>query len=199
MNLKPLINQLLSYFLQGVLLVVPSVATIYVLYQLFVVLDSLIPFELFPGAGILIIVTLLTLLGVLGSTIIIQPFSSVFKSFLDRAPLVKVIYDAIKDLVSAFVGKKKSFNTPVLVQMSKDATVQKLGFITSENLEALGIEGKVAVYLPHSYAFSGNLFVVDASLVTPINAKSSDVMKFIVSGGVAQRELEEEIKNSTGE
>ena len=46
-------------------------------------------------------------------------------------------------------------------------------------------ESQVAVYLPHSYAFSGNLFIVDKENITPLNASSAEVMKFIVSGGVA--------------
>jgi uncharacterized membrane protein len=46
----------------------------------------------------------------------------------------------------------------------------------------------VAVYLPHSYAFSGNLFIVPAENITPVNVKSADFMKFIVSGGVAEVE-----------
>tara|TARA_Y100000782_G_scaffold114469_1_gene150728 strand:- start:3094 stop:3702 length:609 start_codon:yes stop_codon:yes gene_type:complete len=186
MNTKQVINQLLSYFFQGVLLIVPFATTVYVLYELFILIDSLIPIELFPGSGILIIVTFLTLLGILGSTIIVKPFTTFFTRFLKRAPLIKVIYDAIKDLVSAFVGKKKSFNSPVLVRMSKDSTVEKLGFVTTDDLSELGIKDKVAVYLPHSYAFSGNLYIVSTEYITPVKAKSGDVMKFIISGGVAQ-------------
>ena len=40
--------------------------------------------------------------------------------------------------------------------------------------------------MPHSYAFSGNLFIVEKKNVKVIDQKASDVMKFIVSGGVAQ-------------
>jgi uncharacterized membrane protein len=42
----------------------------------------------------------------------------------------------------------------------------------------------VAVYLPHSYNFSGNLFFVDANRVEKVNVDSAAYMKFIVSGGV---------------
>ena len=56
--------------------------------------------------------------------------------------------------------------------------------MTSDDLTELGIpSGKVAVYLPHSYAFSGNLFIVPAENITLVDAKAADVMKFIVSGG----------------
>ena len=59
--------------------------------------------------------------------------------------------------------------------------------ITNEDLEKLKInEGRVLVYIPHSYNFSGNLYVVEKKYITPIDASSSEVMKLIVSGGVAE-------------
>ena len=64
--------------------------------------------------------------------------------------------------------------------------LEKLGFITQKDLSKLGIEGKVAVYLPHSYNFSGNLYIVPIENVTPIDASASESMKFIVSGGVTE-------------
>ncbi len=87
--------------------------------------------------------------------------------------------------MSAFVGKDKKFTEPVLVKVNKDSDLEKLGFITQHDLTELGIEaGKVAVYLPHSYNFSGNLFIVPSANVKPLNVNSAEVMKFIVSAGV---------------
>jgi uncharacterized membrane protein len=173
-----------SYLLQGVLLAVPVAATVYVVYKLFAAIDSIIPFDI-PGLGLLVLIAILTLLGFLGTTIIADPVMAYFKRLLDKAPLLKSIYSAVKDLTTAFVGKKKSFTEPVLVKMMIDSDVQKFGFITNKDLSELGIgEDKVAVYLPHSYAFSGNLYIVPKRNVTSIDAKSADIMKFIVSGGV---------------
>ena len=66
----------------------------------------------------------------------------------------------------------------------------KPGFVTQSDLGLLGKPGMVAVYLPHSYNFSGNLFFVDASRVEKIQIDATLYMKFIVSGGVT--ELKEE-------
>jgi len=97
--------------------------------------------------------------------------------------------------MNAFVGKDKKFTEPVLVKVNKDSELEKLGFITQHDLTTLGIEaGKVAVYLPHSYNFSGNLFIVPASNVKPLNANSAEIMKFIVTAGVTAIP---EHKNST--
>jgi uncharacterized membrane protein len=49
---------------------------------------------------------------------------------------------------------------------------------------SLGLADFVTVYLPHSYAVSGVLWIFPKTSVTPINADSAEVMAFIVSGGV---------------
>lgn len=186
MPAQPLFKRLLGYFLRGALLITPLAGTLYVIYKIFEVIDGIIPFQI-PGLGLLTLIVFLTFVGYVGGYIIGQPIIQYFQRLLDKAPLVKTIYTSIKDLLSAFVGKEKRFDRPVLVKLNKDSNVEKLGFITREDLSSLGIEqDKVAVYLPHSYAFSGNLFIVPRENVRTINASSTDVMKFIVSGGVAK-------------
>jgi uncharacterized membrane protein len=112
--------------------------------------------------------------------------------------LVKVIYSSIKDLLSAFVGKERKFNTPVLVTVNPVSDLEKMGFLTQEDVSHIGIEGKkVAVYFPHSYNFSGEMFIVPAAQVKKINAAASDVMKFIVSGGVTNITLKSDKDDET--
>ena len=53
-------------------------------------------------------------------------------------------------------------------------------------LLAIGREELLAVYFPHSYNFSGELVLVPAANVTYLDLPSSEVMKFIVSGGVSR-------------
>jgi uncharacterized membrane protein len=184
-------QKIIGFFFQGILLTVPLAATIYVVYRLFVAIDGIIPVDI-PGLGLLTLLVLISLLGFLGTTFIAQPVIFYFQRLLNKAPALKSIYSTVKDITTAFVGKKKSFEQPILVKMNKDADIEKLGFITRKDLSSIGVKGnKVAVYLPHSYAFSGNLYIVPAENITPIDAKASDVMKFIVSGGVTNIELTE--------
>ena len=176
---------LLSYFFRGMLLTIPLALTVYLIFYVFNTLDHLIPFDQ-PGLGVLALLLFITLMGVLGSTFIADPIKRYFNQILERAPLIKTIYSSIKDLLSAFVGDKKGFSQPVLVQLGSEPGLEKLGFITAEDLSALNLgEDKIAVYLPFSYAFTGNLFITDKKRITPLDANSSEVMKFIVSGGVA--------------
>ena len=112
---------------------------------------------------------------------------SFFTKLLDKTPLVSLIFKSVKDLLSAFVGTEKKFNRPVLVKINKSADVERLGFITQDNMNDLGIEDKkIAVYLPSSYGILGDLYIVPSKNVTPIDTNSTEVMKFIVSGGVSK-------------
>ncbi|MBK6776156.1 MAG: DUF502 domain-containing protein [Flavobacteriales bacterium] len=174
----------LGFFLRGLLLVVPIAAIIWASVRALNLLDGLIPVGI-PGLGILILLAGITIIGWLGSTFLYEPLAALGEEVLQRIPFLKSIFDALKDLMEALVGNKRKFDRPVLVRMIKGAEIEKLGFLTQSDLSLLGIPGnKVAVYLPHSFAWSGNLYIVPADNVTPIDAGAGDVMKFIVSGGV---------------
>ena len=181
-------KKFINYFLQGLLYIVPITVTLYVVYWTFQKIDGILLFQ-FPGLGLIVIILLITLIGFVGSAIITSPINSFFQRLLKRAPLLQTIYSSVKDLMSTFVGKKKGFNTPVLIKLYENSTIERIGFITNEDLTTLGIkEGKILVYLPHSYAFSGQLFVVERSYIKPIDASSAEIMKLIVSGGVTEIE-----------
>jgi uncharacterized membrane protein len=187
--------------LQGLLFIAPLAITIYIVYQLFTFIDGILKellikwFDIYiPGLGILIIILLLMLIGFMGKTILGRPLKAAFDKLQKRVPLLKLIYSAFNDLFSAFVGKEKKFNRPVLVLVNHISNLEKLGFLTEEDLTRLGEKDKVAVYFPHSYNFSGELFIVPRENVRPIDISPSDVMKFIVTAGVAGWD---EIENSS--
>jgi uncharacterized membrane protein len=192
--IKKVFRFLMNYFFQGLLFLAPVAITIWALFVLFnwingilqPYIDQVIGINI-PGLGIVILLVIILLIGFLGSTIVFRPIISYFDRLMIRAPLIKILYTAVKDLVSAFVGKKKRFNQPVLVRLGDGLDIERIGFLTNNDLSILGdANEKVAVYLPHSYAWSGNLIVVPAGNVTPIGASSTEVMKFIISAGLTQ-------------
>jgi uncharacterized membrane protein len=142
-----------------------------------------------PGLGILIILLFLILLGVIGETIFARPIKFLVSRILERAPLLKLIYTSVKDLFSAFVGKEKKFHRPVVVLVDEKNDLWRMGFLTNEKMDEMGLEGKVAVYFPFSYNISGILYVVPAERVKPMNISPSEAMKFIISGGVLEMDL----------
>lgn len=178
------IKRFLSYFFRGLIFVVPVALTIYIIVFMLRWIDGLIPSNI-PGLGLVIVIGAITALGYLASFFITRPFFDMFERYITRIPLVNILYTSIKDLIGAFVGEHKKFNIPVTVALNEERSVLKVGFITSSDLERISLPGYTSVYLPHSYNFSGNHFIVKNDMVTPLNMKSADAMKFVVSGGVS--------------
>lgn len=186
-------KKLARYFFQGLLYLAPTAITIYLIFFIFTKVDTgvrnliqdLIHIKI-PGIGILVLFLLITLLGFLGQTIIFQPLRMLVDNLMAKAPLVKLIYSSIKDLMSAFVGTEKKFDKPVLVKVNLVSNLEKMGFMTQTDLSEINIKDKVAVYFPHSYNFSGEMFIVPTEHITPLNISPADAMKFIVSGGVTK-------------
>ena len=184
-------KKLINYLLQGILYIAPLGITGYIIYISFTFIDGLLEELLMkffdvkiPGLGVLTLIVFLIFIGFLGRTIIAKPIKLIFKKIIENIPLLKFVYSALNDLFSAFVGKEKKFNKPVLVKVNLNSNLEKLGFITQENLEVLDEKDKVAVYFPHSYNFSGELFIVPRENIKSLKVNSSDVMKFIVSAGL---------------
>jgi uncharacterized membrane protein len=181
---KKLLRDLFGYFMRGLLLVVPFALTIYIISLALNFIDGLIGIKI-PGLGIAILLTSITFFGYLGSTLLVRSVFDLTENLITKLPFINTIYYSLKDLTSAFVGKKKKFDKPVLVTMNKEAQLQKLGFVTQKGLKTMNLPGSIAVYVPHSYNFSGDLFILPKDAVTPVDVASTEIMKFIVSGGVA--------------
>lgn len=186
-------KRIFTYFLQGLVLLGPLAVTLYSVFLMFDFVDRLIRdplkehFQLnVPGIGVVVLFITLTLLGIIAQTIVVKPFTYFTRRLLKRAPLLNVIYSSINDLFTAFVGKEKKFNIPVVVCINKENDLWKLGFVTEKNLEEFGLNEMVAVYFPFSYNISGELFFVPESSVKTIDLSPSEVMKFVVSGGVTK-------------
>lgn len=182
--LKHITAKLFSYFVKGLFLLAPVYITGYIIFNLLNSLDQEFYFY-FRGTGLAIMVAIIMIVGFLGSTFISIPVVQILEEGVSKLPLVGLIYFSLKDLIGAFVGDKKKFNQPVKILFNKENGIQKLGFITQTDLKFLDLEDSVVVYCPHSYAFSGEMFIVPTSSVTLLNIPASDVMKMIVSGGVS--------------
>jgi uncharacterized membrane protein len=186
-------KRFLKYFLRGLLVFVPVGVTIIIIVSVFTSLDTL--FEKYLTfihyaslrllVGLLIIIGSIFLIGLFASNLVGKKLFNLLDMIFNKVPLVKMLYSAIKDLVEAFAGEKKKFNKPVLVTLGTSSYAKIIGFMTRESLDNLGLKDHVAVYLPQSYNFAGNVLIFPKEAVTPLNIESSEIMTFIVSGGVA--------------
>lgn len=176
-------NWLIKNFLRGLVIVVPMALTIYLVYQTFQTLDRMLRLPV-PGAGLAIIVVATILIGALAGSFLMRTLLDMTEGVFTRAPIVRLIYSGIKDLLEAFVGNKRRFDKAVVVQVAD--RVKVFGFITREDLGSLAAAGDVAVYVPFSYTWDGCLIVVPREAVKPLEADSASVMALVVSGGVAR-------------
>jgi uncharacterized membrane protein len=176
-------RKLVNHFLRGLVLLAPLALTIYICWIVFATIDRWLGIPI-PGVGFLLTVALITLFGFLAGNLITRSLFGLVEGILSRLPFVRLLYTSTKDLLNAFVGEKRRFETPVLVHLTADRGANALGFITQESVDRLGIPGHVAVYLPQAYNFAGQMLLVPADRVTRITTSSADVMAFIVSGGV---------------
>lgn len=199
---KKILSSVAQLFFQGVVVLAPIGVTIWVVVSLFNWVDNFLPNLLnfiFPlqfaevdgqipkvtGLGFVVAITLVLFIGWLSSLFFVERLMSIFDKLLEKTPGVKIIYSSVKDFLEAFAGNKKKFDEPVLVNV--DSTdVWRIGFITQKNTEHFGLKDFVTVYVPHSYAISGITYIVSADRIKkmPKGVNASEVMKYVVSGGV---------------
>jgi len=187
---------LLNYFVKGLLIVVPLGAVIFLIYWAVSHIDNALNISgvfltdskgkslYIPGLGILNVLLIILLAGVLVTNVITEPIKQWFNRWLNHLPLFKFLYSSIKDLTEAFVGEEKKFNEPVLVDVNEFG-LKKIGFMVKKDMSALNLPGEVAIYFPFSYSFAGQVVIISADKVHPIDKSAAEVMKFVISGGVS--------------
>jgi len=178
-------NRLAKSFGQGLLVLAPVAITSYVVFVVVRKLDGWFHFPI-PGLGLVATVGIITTIGYLTSNVLGRRTLDVVEAMLSRVPIVRLLYGSLRDLFNAFVGDQKSFNKPVVVDLTDDGALKVLGFVTCEQFDDPQLDGHVAVYLPQAYNFAGNLLVVPRERVRRLDAEGAQFMAFIMSGGVAE-------------
>jgi len=177
------VTRFLNYFLKGIVFLAPLAITIYVCVRVFTTIDGWLGISI-PGVGFLVTVVLITLFGFIAQSFLTRGVLNGVENVLNRLPFVRLVYSSTRDLLDAFVGEKRRFDQPVLVQPYPGGVARAIGFVTQESLLGLGLPGHVTVYLPFSYSIAGQVLIFPTSAITRVNADSADVLAFIVSGGV---------------
>jgi uncharacterized membrane protein len=196
-----MITYLMRLFFQGLLLLLPAVLTTYLVYLIFTALNKTLFYavgaltsQLFPGleSGWLVTLTgigvtfgIIILTGLAASNYLGKYLLGRIDALLDRIPLFKMLYSSLKDLFGALLGDEKRFDTPVLVSITEDGAVRLMGFVTQPSMQTFGLEDDVAVYLPQSYNFAGNLIIVPRTRVQRLEMPAATVTAFLISGGVS--------------
>jgi uncharacterized membrane protein len=197
-------RKILQYFLQGLIILAPITITVWAVVSIFIYIDNILPnlvsylfpydvndgttgeMRKIPGLGFFVVITLVIIVGWVSSSFIVGRIVALFDHVLERTPGIKFLYTSVKDFIQAFAGNKKKFDKPVLVNVD-GPNVWRIGFMTQKDGSRFGMDAHVVVYIPHSYALSGIVYIVPTEKVKVLEHTSpAEAMKFIVSGGVSE-------------
>jgi uncharacterized membrane protein len=174
-----------KYFLRGAVIALPVALTFWISWRAIRWIDSWLGLPI-PGVGLLVVIGAMILVGMLATNVVTRAALDVFDSVMTRLPIVRLLYNAAKDLMQAFAGEKRRFSKAVRVRVDPEKELWILGFVTVDDATRLGLPDHVGVYLPQSYNFAGQFIVVPATQVERIQVESSEHLTFILSGGVAE-------------
>ncbi len=186
-------------FLKGLAVMIPAALTLAILWWfargaeqvLGGLLSGFLPEGWYvPGMGLLAAVAITILVGLLTHVILFQRLFALGEAILNRLPLVKSLYSAIKDFMAYFSpDNKAAMNKVVLVQLPGQA-FELLGFVTREDFSRLpvqlSVDDPVAVYLPFSYQIGGYTLFLPRTCLTPVDMSFEEAMKLVLTGAVAR-------------
>ena len=140
--------------------------------------------------GVVSAVAITILIGLLTHVIVFQKLFAVGETILNRLPLVKTIYSAIKDFIDYFSPDSRVAMSKVVLVKVPGHEFEMLGFVTSEDLShipaELSVDEPIAVYLPMSYMIGGYTLFLPRSCLTPIDISFEDGMKLVLTGAVSR-------------
>jgi len=177
----------------------PIVITLAVVYWLMVSAEALLggvarivlPDKYyFKGLGVLLGILLVLVAGLTVNVWITRMLLARADALMERIPIVKSIYGAIRDL-AAFLSSgnsKNRFQKVVMVSLNDD--IRLMGFVTREDFTDLPAElthadDTIAVYLPMGYQIGGYTVYMPRSKVIPIDMSVEDAMRFTLTAGMS--------------
>ena len=187
------------YFITGPLIWIPLAITIWVLAWILGTLDQTMllvpwqwrPAQLFgfdvPGLGVILTVLIILVSGIVGHNIIGQRLLRYWEGLLSRIPVVKSIYNGVKQVSDTlFSSSGEAFRKALLVQYPRQGswtiaflTGQPGGDVTNH------LPDHVSVYVPTTpNPTSGFFLMLPRSEVIELDMTVDEALKYIVSMGV---------------
>lgn len=190
-------------FFQGLIVVLPITLTFYLLFWASVKIESifsssltwLVGKELYiPGLGILVTIFFIFLVGLLVSNYITGRIFTWITDILEKVPLIKVIYNPLKDLMALLPGRSSSKNSlqKVVLVPIEPLGLNALGLVTREDLEELPGHDLISVYIPLSYMLGGITVLVDRNKVQKIDMAVDQALKLSVTAWIKAADKERE-------
>jgi uncharacterized membrane protein len=192
------INQI---FFKGLIVVLPITLTFYLLIWASYKIESLFGSTLewligqwlyIPGLGIVVTLVFIFLVGLLVNNYFTGRFFSWLSETLEKVPLIKVIYNPLKDLMALIPGRnseKNSSQRVVLVPL-ENLGINVLGLVTREELEELPGTNLIPVYIPLSYMLGGFTVLIDKDKVKKVDIPVDQALKLSVTAWIKAKDRE---------
>ncbi len=197
---KKMGKKLKQIFLTGMAVTIPFGLTVYILIFLINLMDGLlgiIPARLHPdqilglhvpGLGVIFTLVLILLIGLTTRSILGRCFLLWGEAVVYRIPLVRGIYQALKQIVHAMMNTKgESFKRVVLVEFPRKGlyTVAFVTGIASGEVRQKTQERCINLFIPTTpNPTSGFYMMVPENEVVRLDMSVEEAFKLIMSGGM---------------
>lgn len=192
-------KKLKTYFLAGLIVLIPLVLTIFIIWKLFIGIDSLLqgfisnilkrigvpPTNI--GLGFISVILLILLTGMVAKNYFGRKVIKIGENIVAKIPLMNRIYIAIQQISNAFLSEKREvFKKAVLIEYPRKG-IYSIGFFTQDTKGEVQKRLKhdvVSVFLPTTpNPTSGFLLFVPKNEVTELNLTIEEALKLVISGG----------------
>lgn len=184
------------YFFSGLLIILPSAVTLYILLSIFRYADSgplgkmmtrMIGFNV-PGLGLVLTIAFILLAGIVTTNVVGRRFVKLIEDTLGRIPVASHVLTAIRQMSELVIsGRKVMLERPVLIEYPRRG-VYTMGFVTADAPECMcAVAGKklVSIFVPTTpNPTSGFILTLPEEDAVDIGFSVDDAMKWIISAGM---------------
>jgi len=204
--LSGILSKLRNYFTTGLLVLAPTVVSIWILVQAFKIFDGILGrlyktylFDRYefiptiPGLGAITLAGIIILIGMLTRLYAGRKMFALWDKTVNHVPLINRIYIAVRQLSDSFAkGGGIIFQYPVMVQYPRKG-LYSIGFLTRRCKDQFCkiVDKEIStVFIPTTpNPTSGVLIFVPNEEIIPINMSVEDAMKLIISGGTVTPDI----------
>ncbi|MDC1134498.1 DUF502 domain-containing protein, partial [Alphaproteobacteria bacterium] len=141
-----------------------------------------------PGLGLIISIFTITIIGALTPGFIGRTLLKAGERVLDKMPVVRTIYGAIKQIMETVMStNSESFREVVLVEYPRK-NIWVIGFVTGETkgeVQSLNKSHLINIFIPTTpNPTSGFLLFIPKEDLVYMDMKVEDAVKMVISGGI---------------
>ncbi|MFC1842128.1 DUF502 domain-containing protein [Candidatus Dependentiae bacterium] len=188
-----------SLFLNGLLTILPITFTIVIFTISFRLITNWLEpikniqpefLKKIPYAEVILAILAIFLLGTILKIFILKRIIHIIENVISKIPLIRPIYNGIKQLVKALSGKSKlSFKQVVVIEFPRRG-IFCIGFLTSELPTQIAPENGQKyfnIYMPTApNPTSGYYIILPEKDIRKIDLTRQEAMAMVISGGIVQ-------------